>query len=67
MHGNDAITVSEKLKGVIAPLIMDENNANLHRERKSKQPKLHITDQKFALVCLCRAQVLDCMLDILKE
>lgn len=49
VHGNDAITVSEKLKGVIAPLIMDENNANLHRERKSKQPKLHITDQKFAL------------------
>lgn len=31
VHGNDAVTVSEKLIGVIAPLIMDEKNGNLHR------------------------------------
>lgn len=36
VHDNDAITVSEKLIGVIAPLIRDENNANLHRAEEKQ-------------------------------
>lgn len=36
MHGNDAITVSEKLIGLAALLMMDKNNANLHRAEEKQ-------------------------------
>lgn len=39
VYGNDAITVSEKLIGVIAPLVMNENNADLHRAEKKQIPQ----------------------------
>lgn len=36
VSGNDAITVSEKLIGVIAPLTMSKNNADLHRAEEKQ-------------------------------
>lgn len=39
VSGNDAITISEKLIGVIAPLIMSRNNADLHWAEEQQIPQ----------------------------
>jgi len=38
VYGNDAITVGEKLIGIISPLIMNKNHADLHRAKKQNTP-----------------------------
>lgn len=39
VHGSDAITISEKLIGVIAPLVNEDNADCCIEQRKSNLPK----------------------------
>lgn len=69
VYGNDTMTISEKLIGVIAALVMNENNADLHRAEEKQIPQTtHNKFKHFSLVYYyCRTQALHYMFGTLQE
>lgn len=39
VYGNDAVSINEKLIGIIGPWIRSENNADLHRAEEKQKPQ----------------------------